>query len=328
ASGPRPGASTSCTSTTAATRSTPVPTGTPTSVRATSPPTTSSRWSATPVPRPSSRPRAPRSSGGPTSGGCGGGSADSGPGEQLGGLPPRRGDRRGRRRLQALGRELDQVGEHGLRAQGPPPGELVRPRPTRTVHRTRSVRGYELVTVGSGEGDRAGRAPARGAGRGSLAQPAPGELVQRRPPRTVHCTSSVRGYEFVGVGGGEGVRAGGRWPGDARAGRDGPGWGTRAPGAGQGSAPEPRLANSYNRAQLVRCTVRARYGATSSRPRRIHGGSTADPRGARPDRGQAAPGLCRPGRGPRYSAMASLAASCACARASAPGMRPANMSGK
>lgn len=195
-------------------------------------------------------------------------------------------------------RELDQVGERGLRAQGPPPGELVRPRPTRTVHRTRSVRGYELVTVGSGEGDRAGRAPARGAGRGSaaLAQPAPGELVQRRPARTVHCTSSVRGYEFVGVGGGEGGRAGGgRWPGDAPAGRAGPGWGTRAPGTGQAPAPQPRLANSYSRAQLVRCTVRARYGATSSRPRLIHGGSRPGQAGpgriqARPDPGCAGPG--------------------------------------
>src|SRR5690606_22024216 len=87
-----------------------------------------------------------------------------------------------------------------------------------------------------------------------------------------------------------GVRAGG-WPGDAPAGRAGPGWGTRAPGTGQAPAPpQPRLANSYNRAQLVRCTVRARYGATSSRPRRIHGGSTAEPGRARPDPGQAAPG--------------------------------------
>src|SRR5690606_33549754 len=322
ASGPRPGASTSCTSTTAATRSTPVPTGTPTSVRATSPPTTSSRWSATPVPRPSSRPRAPRSSRGPTSRGCGSGSADSGPGEQLGGLPPRRGDRRGRRRLQALGRELDQVGERGLCDQ-------VR-RPANSYDRAQlvrcTVRGrYEATSwspwVAARATVRAGRR--RGA-------PVGGRLRSPRPANSyngaqlVRCTVRARygatsSSEWVVAR--AGVRAGG-WPGDAPAGRAGPGWGTRAPETGQAPAPpQPRLANSYSRAQLVRCTVRARYGATSSRPRRIHGGSTADP-------GQAAPGLCRPGRGPRYSAIASLAASCACARASATGMRPANMSGK
>src|SRR5690606_6208999 len=217
----------------------------------------------------------------------------SGRGEQRAGLPRRRGDRGAGRRLQAFGRELDQVGEHGLCDQ-------VR-RPANSYNRAQlvrcTVRGrYEATSwspwVAARATVRAGRR--RGA-------PVGGRLRSPRPANSyngaqlVRCTVRARygatsSSEWVVAR--AGVRAGG-WPGDAPAGRAGPGWGTRAPGTGQAPAPpQPRLANSYSRAQLVRCTVRARYGATSSRPRRIHGGSTADPRRiqARPRPGCAGPG--------------------------------------
>ena len=72
-SGGSPGGSTWSTATTAATTSTPAPTGTPTSAPAGSTPTCWPRWSATPAPRSSARPRAGPTSTAPTSPGCGSG---------------------------------------------------------------------------------------------------------------------------------------------------------------------------------------------------------------------------------------------------------------
>src|SRR5690606_29585162 len=123
------------------------------------------------------------------------------------------------------------------------------------VRRARPARG---AWVGRGTGGAAGPAPV-----GARASP-PRELVPPHPARTVHATSSARAYEFVARtgGGGAGLCGGGRVVSRPVAS------GTRAGLTSGVSRPRSHRpgtpASSYLRTQLVRCTLRARRGGTSS----------------------------------------------------------------
>src|SRR5690606_250971 len=151
-----------------------------------------------------------------------------------------------------------------------PLAELVPACRARNVHRTSSVRRYELAgwpEVGLARRGRAGGCAAgrrvRGAA-GAVERAPAAELVPVCRARSVHRTSSVRGYELVGWLPGVLARGGGGAGGVTS--RGGASWRV-APGValvGRAVVAERCvLPSSYRSAELVACTVRARHRGTS-----------------------------------------------------------------
>src|SRR5690606_26183589 len=124
------------------------------------------------------------------------------------------------------------------------PRELVPPCRTRSVHRTSSVRAYELAGWGWGGAGAGGTGGTGRTSRTPVTAPARArELVAACPARSVHRTSWARAYELAGWGGGlvgerlgQPVGRGGAGEGGAGAGGTG---GTGGTGRPHPSPPSP-----------------------------------------------------------------------------------------